>query len=74
MIFNIRNIVAFIMIVIAWVVLTFFFIGCANTTYQTIPNAMCEDGQDYPSKYDMMDTPDGSRNPNAQINLLKLKY
>ncbi|NBP57587.1 hypothetical protein EBU71_13830 [bacterium] len=51
-----------------------FVVGCANTTYQTIPNAMSEDAQDYPTKYNMMDSPDGSGNPNAQINLLKFKY
>lgn len=74
MIFNIRRIIAFVMILIAWILLTFFFLGCSNVSYQTIPNAMSEDAQDYPTKYSLMDSQDGSSNPNAQVNVLKLKY
>ena len=73
---NVRGgkIIAFIFIVLAWILMTFFFIGCANTTYRTIPNAMSEDAQDYPTKYNMMDSPDGRSNPNAQVNFFKAQY
>lgn len=71
---KIIKIIAFIIIVLAWILMTFFFIGCSNTTYKTIPNGMCEDAQDYPTKYNLMDSPDGSKNPNAQINFLQLKH
>ena len=74
MIFNIKKAIAFIFIVVAWILMTFFFIGCANTTYQTIPNAMCEDSQNYSTKYNMMDSPDGRQNPNAQVNIFGVQY
>jgi len=74
MIFNPIRIIAFMLIVLAWILMTFFFVGCANTSYRTIPNAMCEDAQDYPTKYNMMDSPDGCRNPNAQVNIFGATY
>jgi len=74
MTFNPIRIIAFMLIVLAWILMTFFFVGCANTSYRTIPNAMCEDAQDYPTKYNMMDSPDGRRNPNAQINIFGATY
>jgi hypothetical protein len=74
MIFNIKRIVAFVFIVLAWILMTFFFVGCANTSYRTIPNAMCEDAQDYPTKYNMMDSQDGSKNPNTQVNIFGATY
>ena len=54
--------------------MAFLFIGCANTSYKTIPSAMSEDAQDYPTKYNMMDSPDGRRNPNAQVNVFGVTY
>jgi len=74
MIFNPIKVIAFTLIVLAWILMTFFFVGCANTSYRTIPNAMCEDAQDYPTKYNMMDSPDGRRNPNAQVNIFGATY
>lgn len=74
MIWNPAKLVALLLTLIFWVILALFVVGCAGTTYQTIPNAMCEDAQDYPTKYNMMDSQDGSKNPNAQINFLQLKY
>ena len=71
---NPMKVLAFIIIVLAWIFLTFFFIGCANTTYKTIPNAMSEDAQDYPTKYNLMDSQDGSKNPNAQLDIIKFNY
>jgi len=68
------KVIAFILIVLAWILMTFFFVGCANTSYKTIPNAMSEDAQDYPTKYNMMDSQDGRRNPNAQVNIFGATY
>jgi len=74
MTFNPIKIIAFMVILLAWILMTFFFIGCANSSYHTIPNAMCEDSQNYSTKYNMMDSPDGSKNPNAQADILNIKY
>lgn len=79
MIFNIKRIVAFIFVVLAWILFTFFFIGCASVgkvgqKEGWIPNGMSEDAQDYPTKYNMMDSPDGRRNPNAQVNIFGATY
>jgi len=68
------KVIAFTLIVLAWILMTFFFVGCANVSYKTIPDAMSEDAQDYPTKYNMMDSQDGSRNPNAQINIFGATY
>ena len=54
--------------------LNFCLIGCANVSYKTIPNAMCEDSQNYSTKYNMMDSPDGSKNPNTQVNIFGATY
>lgn len=59
---------------IFFVILCFIMLGCSNTSYRTIPNAMSEDAQDYPTKYNTMDSPDGRRNPNAQINIFGATY
>lgn len=74
MIFNKVRVVAFVVIILAWILMTFFFVGCANTTYKTIPSGMAEDAQDYPTKYNMMDSPDGRQNPNAQVNIFGVTY
>jgi hypothetical protein len=74
MIFNPIKVIAFIFIVLAWILMTFFFVGCANSSYHTIPDAMCEDSQNYSTKYNMMDSPDGRRNPNAQVNIFGATY
>jgi len=74
MIWNPAKFIVLLLCLIFWIFVAFLVVGCAGTTYQTIPNAMCEDAQDYPTKYNMMDSPDGSGNPNAQVNILKLKY
>ena len=79
MIFNIKRIVAFIFVVLAWILFTFFFIGCASVDKVGqkegwMPSGMSEDAQDYPTKYNMMDSPDGRRNPNAQVNIFGVTY
>ena len=74
MIFNPIRMIALIFIVLAWILMTFFFVGCANTSYHTIPSGMAEDSQDYPTKYNMMDSPDGSKNPNAQVRIFGATY
>jgi len=79
MIFNIKRIFAFIMVVLAWILLTFFFIGCASIDKVQekegwFPAGMDEDGQSFHnSKYNMMDTSDGSRG-NSDIKVFRLEY
>ena len=79
MIFNFKRIIAFIFVLLAWILFTFFFIGCASVDNVGekegwMPSGMSEDAQDYPTKYNMMDSPDGSKNPNAQVNIFRLHY
>ena len=61
-----------------FVLLCFCMMGCANTqtSYREgfMPSGMAEDAQDYPTKYNMMDSPDGSRNPNIQDNIFGVTY
>jgi len=58
--------------------INFCLMGCANTYHigqkDSIQSSMSEDAQDYPTKYNMMDSPDGRRNPNAQINIFGATY
>jgi len=68
------KVIAFMLVVLAWILMTFFFVGCANVSYKTIPDGMSEDAQDYPTKYNMMDSQDGRRNPNAQVNIFGATY
>ena len=55
-------------------------IGCANVDKVRekegwFPLGMDEDAQSfYNTKYNMMDSPDGRRNPNAQINIFGATY
>jgi hypothetical protein len=35
------------LIVLAWILMTFFFVGCANTSYHNVPSGMAEDSQDF---------------------------
>ena len=78
MIFNIRRIIAFIMIVLAWILLTFFFIGCANVDKVQekegwFPVGMDEDSQSfYNSKYNTLDN--GQKDPNMNIKVFNAKY
>jgi hypothetical protein len=73
------KIIAFMLIVLAWILMTFFFVGCASVSQvgkneRWFANGMSEDAQDYPTKYNTMDSPDGSRNPNAQVNIFGATY
>ena len=76
--FSPRKIVAFIMIVLAWILLTFFFIGCANTDKVRekegwFPTGMDEDSQSfYNSKYNTLDN--GYKDPNMNIKVFNTKY
>jgi hypothetical protein len=74
MTFNATKLITSLLIFLAFMALAFVLMGCANTSYKTIPNAMSEDAQDYPTKYNMMDSPDGRRNPNAQVNIFGATY
>ena len=69
-----NKIFSFLLIMISFLLLCFVMMGCANTSYHTIPTAMSEDAQDYPTKYNTMDSPDGRRNPNAQVNIFGATY
>jgi len=78
MAFNFRRAVAFVMVVIAWILLTFFFIGCANVDKVQekegwFPVGMDEDGQSfYNSKYNTLDN--GQKDPNMNIKVFNTKY
>ena len=39
------KVIAFTLIVLAWILMTFFFVGCANVSYKTIPSGMSEDAK-----------------------------
>jgi hypothetical protein len=76
--FNLRRAVAFIMVVIAWILLTFFFIGCASVDKVQekegwFPVGMEEDNQSfYNSKYNMMDN--GQDDPNANVKVFRKEF
>ena len=78
MMFNLRRAVAFVMIVIAWILLTFFFIGCASVDKVQekegwFPVGMEEDNQSfYNSKYNMMDN--GQDDPNANVKVFRKEF
>jgi len=68
------RVIGFILYCLFWMAMAYLFIGCANTSYHTIPSGMREDSQDYNTKYNMMDSPDGRRNPNAQVRIFGATY
>jgi|694.fasta_scaffold06962_35 hypothetical protein len=78
MAFNFRKAVAFVMIVIAWILFTFFFIGCANVDKVQeregwFPTGMDEDNQSfYNSKYNTLDN--GQKDPNMNIKVFNAVY
>jgi len=41
------KVIAFTLIVLAWILMTFFFVGCSNTSYYNVPSGMAEDSQDF---------------------------
>jgi dolichyl-phosphate-mannose--protein O-mannosyl transferase len=69
---------SFLLVIASFLLLCFIMMGCANTqtSYREgfMPSGMAEDAQDYPTKYNMMDSPDGSKNPNAQVNIFGATY
>jgi hypothetical protein len=68
------RVIGFILYCLFWMAMAYLFVGCANVSYKTIPDGMSEDAQDYPTKYNTMDSPDGRRNPNAQVNIFGATY
>ena len=78
MVFNFRRAVSLLMIVIAWILLTFFFIGCANVDKVQekegwFPVGMDEDNQSfYISKYNTLDN--GHNDPNMNIKVFNTKF
>lgn len=78
MTFNAPKIVTSLLIFLAFIALAFMLMGCATTqtSYREgfMPSGMSEDAQDYPTKYNLMDSPDGSKNPNGQVNIFGITY
>ena len=79
MTFNPIKIIVTFLVFLAWVLLSFFLMGCSTTSQVGkdqgwLPSGMAEDAQDYPTKYNMMDSPDGSKNPNAQVRIFGATY
>lgn len=79
MTWNPAKFIALLLCLAFWILVAFFVIGCANVgSVQEkegwFPVGMSEDAQDYPTKYNMMDSPDGRRNPNAQVNIFGATY
>jgi hypothetical protein len=79
MTFNPIKIIVTFLIFLAWVFLAFLLMGCSTTSQVSkdqgwLPSGMAEDAQDYTTKYNMMDSPDGSNNPNVQANIFNIKY
>ena len=79
MTFNPIKIIATFVIGLFWVFLVFLLMGCSTTSQVGkdqgwLPSGMAEDAQDYPTKYNMMDSPDGSKNPNAQVRIFGATY
>lgn len=78
MAFNFRKAVAFVMIVIAWIFLTFFFIGCASVDQVQekegwFPVGMEEDSQGfYNSKYNTLDN--GKNDPNMNVKVFRKEF
>jgi hypothetical protein len=68
------RVIVFILYFLFWMGMVYLFVGCANPSYHTIPDAMCEDSQNYSTKYNMMDSQDSSKNPNAQLNIFGVTY
>ena len=71
---SLNKIIILFFVIFFFILLSILMLGCANSSYHTIPDAMCEDSQNYSTKYNMMDSPDGRRNPNAQINIFGATY
>jgi len=79
MIFNPIKIIVAILVFLAWAFLAFVLMGCSTASQVGkdqgwLPSGMAEDSQDYPTKYNMMDSQDGRKNPNAQVNIFGTTY
>ena len=78
MAFDFNKFIAFVMVLLAWILLTFFFIGCANIDKVQeqegwFPTGMDEDSQSfYNSKYNTLDN--GYNDPNMNIKVFNTKY
>jgi len=73
------RIIGFILYCLFWMAMAYLFIGCSSVSQVGknegwFPNGMSEDAQDYPTKYNTMDSPDGRRNPNAQVRIFGVTY
>jgi len=78
MAFDFVKFIAFVMVLLAWILFTFFFIGCANVDKVQekegwFPVGMDEDSQSfYNSKYNTLDN--GYNDPNMNIKVFNTKY
>jgi hypothetical protein len=73
------RVIGFILYCLFWMAMVYLFVGCATNSQTShregfMPSGMAEDAQDYPTKYNMMDSQDGRRNPNAQVNIFGATY
>ena len=68
------RVIGFILYCLFWIVIAYFFIGCSNTNYRNIPDGMCEDSQNYSTKYNLLDSPDGSQDPNINAKILSREF
>jgi hypothetical protein len=41
------RVIGFILYCLFWIIVAYFFVGCANTSYHNIPSGMAEDSQDF---------------------------
>ena len=79
MIWNPAKFISLLLCLVFWILVAFFVIGCANVDkFQEkegwFPVGMDEDSQSfYNSKYNMMDTSDGSRG-NSDIKIFRIEY
>jgi hypothetical protein len=79
MTFNPIKIIVAFFVFLAWVFLAFILMGCSTISQVGkdqgwFPSGIEEDSQDYSTKYNMMDSPDGSRNPNIEFKIFSYKY
>ena len=79
MTWNPAKLIALLLCLVFWILLAFAVVGCANVSRVQeeegwFPVGMDEDGQSfYNSKYNMMDSSDGSRG-NSNIKVFNTKY
>lgn len=79
MTFNPIKIIITFVVFLAWAFLAFILMGCSTTSQVGkdqgwFPSYVAEDSQDYSTKYNLMDSQNGSKNPNIEFKIFSLKY